>query len=553
MKRIAFALLLGPAAAACSSQNGVTPYAVHPAGAVAEARPGDTTYPVYLSLAGGVPKSGPNAAVRSLTVAAFDSKAAPRTWNLSPTKCTQNLTCDFKFNLSYQREALVVRSYDRGDGKGKLLSTTVVSYLYAPGIGLTLSPKVETASINFANPNPPYGTPVRVVLQGVGHDALGDFIIGPAPYDRSIVLSSTGQIRLSSSRAANAVQPLWAKYGGSYENGVVSVVSYISTPPGGSTSEAVRPMLQSSWRQSSLAPSSNLAAASDGSVWGIVNCALVKIDRALTPQPAPVPTSLTCPTDLTKGPDGHVWFSASSPSFGRGGAAGIGDVAPDGTITGYPAPSSGSGTFGAIATGPDGNLWTVDQIQGTIFRITTSGAFTTAAYSLSAPYANGIVAGPDGNLWITDWYGQNYGFWKVNTAGQLVAHYQVQATGPMLAKGKYVYAAIAGNGPSVGAFDGTGRLVRNFKALDVANGINGHQLALGRDGAIWCEVETYSTYQAPLPVAILGRISSAGTYAEVAIPTGAFSPGTDISGLATGGDGDLYYVLGQTIGKIVIH
>ncbi|MEU0968947.1 hypothetical protein ABZ357_27315 [Streptomyces sp. NPDC005917] len=78
-------------------------------------------------------------------------------------------------------------------------------------------------------------------------------------------------------------------------------------------------------------------------------------------------TADSLPAGIAAGPDGAVWFIQS-------GAARIGRIAADGTVTDHPTPSPGSAPF-AIAPGPDHALWFTEQSAGRIGRITIPPGF----------------------------------------------------------------------------------------------------------------------------------------------------------------------------------
>jgi streptogramin lyase len=99
------------------------------------------------------------------------------------------------------------------------------------------------------------------------------------------------------------------------------------------------------------------------------------------------------PRDITRGPDGAVWFTETNTGK-------IGRAAPDGTFDEFTLPASNSGPNG-ITTGPDGNLWFTEISTSRIGRLTPSGALTEFPLAGGAqPY--GIAAGADGNLWFTE-------------------------------------------------------------------------------------------------------------------------------------------------------
>jgi virginiamycin B lyase len=110
----------------------------------------------------------------------------------------------------------------------------------------------------------------------------------------------------------------------------------------------------------------------------------------------------TCPSELTAGPDGALWFT-------EGAMDKIGRITTDGTITEFPGvpPSGTCGTpfVGAdpagIAVGNDGNLWFTESGSGKVARMSTTGAITefpVPSGALSGPAF--IIRGADKNLWI---------------------------------------------------------------------------------------------------------------------------------------------------------
>src|SRR3954451_4587081 len=74
---------------------------------------------------------------------------------------------------------------------------------------------------------------------------------------------------------------------------------------------------------------------------------------------------------------------------------------PVGTITEFSAGIAPNAGLGAIAAGPDGNLWFGENLRDEIGRITPSGIVTEFPSGTIVGNAFDIAAGPDGNLWFT--------------------------------------------------------------------------------------------------------------------------------------------------------
>jgi virginiamycin B lyase len=115
----------------------------------------------------------------------------------------------------------------------------------------------------------------------------------------------------------------------------------------------------------------------------------------LTPDSAPV--------DITRGPDGNLWFTE------QGGPGGVGRITPDGSVTEYVAgvaPGFSAGQVPShITAGPDGALWfTEEGVTGQIVRLdpTTGGVTEFATGITPNRQPTGITKGPDGNLWFTE-------------------------------------------------------------------------------------------------------------------------------------------------------
>jgi streptogramin lyase len=118
-----------------------------------------------------------------------------------------------------------------------------------------------------------------------------------------------------------------------------------------------------------------------------------------------------CPVGaLAAGPDGNVWFSCFQE--GDGGQATLGRITPAGEISEFSAGlPSGSG-IGDLVAGPDGNLWftlsgaTSPPSRGhpsAIGRATPAGVVTLFRTGLRERSAPGeIIAGTDGDLWFSD-------------------------------------------------------------------------------------------------------------------------------------------------------
>jgi len=95
---------------------------------------------------------------------------------------------------------------------------------------------------------------------------------------------------------------------------------------------------------------------------------------------------------LATGPDGNVWFSAEH--FGVLNPRVVGKVTPGGEVAEYPVPEGAA----SITAGADGNVW-FTEADG-IGRITPGGDATSFKLPTGTGTPRALTAGQDGNVWF---------------------------------------------------------------------------------------------------------------------------------------------------------
>ena len=181
---------------------------------------------------------------------------------------------------------------------------------------------------------------------------------------------------------------------------------------------------------------------------------------------------------IASGPDGNMWFTDG----GR-----IGRITPIGAITEYPLPAESDSD--GIAAGPDGSMWFTEPGANQIGRITPTGAITEYPLPTAYSYISGITAGPDGNMWFTELAGNRIG--RITPAGAITEY-------PL---------PTVDSGP--------------------------HRIAAGPDGNLWFAESRRR----------IGRITPAGAFTEFRVPASAES-------IAAGPDGNLWFTSLPAIGRI---
>jgi virginiamycin B lyase len=122
-------------------------------------------------------------------------------------------------------------------------------------------------------------------------------------------------------------------------------------------------------------------------------------DAAFTSFPVPIANAGLA--QITRGPDGAMWFT------GRGTGL-VGRVSDEGVFVTYSLPDPTSGPTG-IASGLDGALWVTLSNAEAIGRVDPAGGFET--YPLPADEGSpvGIALGPDGAMWFAERAGDRIG------------------------------------------------------------------------------------------------------------------------------------------------
>lgn len=125
--------------------------------------------------------------------------------------------------------------------------------------------------------------------------------------------------------------------------------------------------------------------------------------------------------DITAGPDGDVWFLATSE---QGADDVIGRVNPEGSIDTFPL---GGSARGHLVTGPDGRLWVASD---RLYKVRTDGTVSPKGKPWRG-VAAGLVAGPRDHLWLL--VGNKVK--KLDASGRAVRTYRMPHAGTDLAAG----------------------------------------------------------------------------------------------------------------------
>src|SRR5579883_1960704 len=251
-----------------------------------------------------------------------------------------------------------------------------------------------------------------------------------------------------------------------------------------------------------------------------------------------VPTANSKPFDITRGPDGNLWFTEFDGNK-------IGRVTPVGAVTEFALSDPNSSAAG-ITAGPDGNLW-VTAYPGEIYRVTPNGSMTmfTLPTTPTVPFA--ITAGPDGNLWFSfdaEFTSQNTQ--NDNLLGSITPSGKV-STLSLPTKSSNVDAITLGPDGNLWFTDygndligsvSPGGSIHEYANHAPYNSLN--DLARGPDGALWYTEQD----------GVIGRITRTGAITKFTIPT----PNSQPNGITAGPGNTIWFTeLGANrIGYVVV-
>jgi len=232
---------------------------------------------------------------------------------------------------------------------------------------------------------------------------------------------------------------------------------------------------------------------------------------------------------LTFGPDGRIWFTATS--FGSGSTDLVGSTSLSGEKREYELAARTLTTIGDIVAGSDGHLWFADTARSEIGKVSLDGKVAEFPLSQgSAPEA--VAQGPDGAIWFTES--------KADRVGRIDGN---GAISTFALPGGAEPAGLA-NGPAGAlwiAEHGSGRIARmtpdgtasEFPLPEAAG--KPLQIARSTDGDLWFSEEGVNR---------LGRIDTSGHLAEFEVPGNTGGVGGGTSALAPAPDGGVYFVTG---------
>jgi sugar lactone lactonase YvrE len=241
------------------------------------------------------------------------------------------------------------------------------------------------------------------------------------------------------------------------------------------------------------------------------------------------------PNDITKGPDGNVWYTIYDQHK-------IARISPYGHVVDFSVPVDDNAPHW-LAVGSDNNLWYTRIYGGYVIgRMTPNGEVTefTHPESTDSHAVFKITKGPDGNMWyIVNGRGQNM-IGRVTPTGDF-EDFPIPVRDPNISPVD-ITTGSDGNIWYTRELNWIGRVTPSGEVTEFQVSIGQSSpwgIALGPDGNIWF-TERFGNK--------IGKITPSGDVTEFEIPTEESTP----NGITTGPDGNIWFVESATnkIGRI---
>lgn len=280
-----------------------------------------------------------------------------------------------------------------------------------------------------------------------------------------------------------------------------------------------------------------------------------------------IPTSGSGAIDITRGPDGDLWFAEELASK-------VARITPNGTITEY----SVTGGVVDLWAGQGDDLWFTEMSANLVGKIDTdTGQVTEYAVPTSGAGPNGITLGADGNMWFAEYSVGKIGV--ITSAGQIIEYtvggnptdlalgsdgnvwftsYNTNQVGKITTAGvATLYTAPSGTGPAGIAAGADGNLwVTGYNSGEIlkvtTSGVfteysiptaNSHPWAInaGPGGTLWFAESSGNK---------IGRVTTSGQFYEYTIPTANSDP----RGVVAAADGSIWWTeyAGNKVGRLAL-
>jgi YVTN family beta-propeller protein len=186
----------------------------------------------------------------------FTDGANPVVVNLTPfsPNCSPNPTvpgayiCTASLNVPAGNHVFTVTTYDLTGAEGNVLSTNSTGAVYVKPEGATAVPIVLEGVVHYvalllATTNPAVGTPATIGLTAVAEDADRNFIVGPAPYESPVTLTTTDPLNGPLSKTTLSSLADGSGITANYTGAKVASITYAATATGLAAANVINAVL----------------------------------------------------------------------------------------------------------------------------------------------------------------------------------------------------------------------------------------------------------------------------------------------------------------------
>jgi streptogramin lyase len=246
------------------------------------------------------------------------------------------------------------------------------------------------------------------------------------------------------------------------------------------------------------------------------------------------------PSAIANGPEGDLWTTEDiDQDYGE---CAVVQVAPSGArlnVFYYGGVTSEGASFAGIAEGSDGALWITDEYNEQILRMTTDGTYTSYPLRSGASFPQGIAAGPDGALWFVGSHDNAPAVGRITTSGKFTFF----SSG--ITSGAYLQNIAVGPDGAMWFTEPTnnkvGRITMHGKITEYSSGISAgafpYSITAGPDKALWFT---------ELLGGRIGRITTKGAVTEY---SKGITATEEPNGIALGSDNALWFTETEVYGS----
>ena len=264
------------------------------------------------------------------------------------------------FSAPTGQDTFQITVYDEQNGQGNIVGvatvTETVSNAQANVVSAIINGVIASLQVSLSNPSPPAGGPAAPYVYVTALDADGNTITGPGDYNTPITVAindpwNSGTLSLTKTVLQN---PYYGTILLNYNGGILWDATITASANGAPTASA-------------------------------------RFMPAPTTYIYPIPGGTSSIENIAAPPSGNsMWFTVQNP-------AAIARVTPQGAITVYNLPTTGSQPIGIVG-GDNNAMYLTEYHSGNVVKSPLNGPFAEYPVTVSGPEV--LALGTNGVIWI---------------------------------------------------------------------------------------------------------------------------------------------------------